>query len=117
MGIFTTIALLIMWLCDNVARHFKRASMIGVTLTLANTSGVVVGQIFTAKTAPRYIPGISICLAMAALGLACVIILVLGFKVVNHRREAVIARVAEDGQPLQPTPANGDYDVFFSYSY
>ena len=115
MGIYPTIALLVMWLSDTVARHFKRATMIGLTLTLANTSGVVTGQIFTANSAPRYFRGLSICMGLAALGLALVITLVIGFKVVNRRRDAIIAKAENEGRPLEPRPELGDYDVFFRY--
>lgn len=117
MGIYPTVALLIMWLCDNVARHFKRASMIGLCLTLANTSGVVTGQIFTTPTAPRYIRGLSICMGLAAVGLALVVALVLGFKIVNRRRDQTIAEAERDGRPLVSRPEQGDYDVFFRYCY
>lgn len=117
MGIYPTVALLIMWLCDTVARHFKRASMIGFTLTLANTSGVVTGQVFTADTAPRYIRGLSICMGLAALGLTLVVALVIGFKIVNRQRERVIAKAEQNGHPLQPRPDLGDYDVFFRYTF
>lgn len=117
MGIYPTVALLIMWLTDTVARHFKRASMVGMTLTLANTSGVVVGQIFTAPTAPRYITGISICMGMAGLGLALVIGLVLSFEFVNRRRQRLINKALQEGHPLQPNPEMGDYDVYFRYFF
>ncbi|KAK5064778.1 hypothetical protein LTR84_000612 [Exophiala bonariae] len=115
MGIYPTVALLIMWLCDNVARHFKRASMIGLCLTLANTSGVVTGQIFTTPTSPRYIRGLSICMGLAVFGLLVVVALVVGFKIVNRRREQAIAQAERDGTPLISCPEHGDYDESARY--
>jgi len=67
MGIYPTTGMSLMWLNDNVAQHFKRAAMIGATLTCANTAGVAVGQIFTTKSGPRYIKGLSISLGLAVL--------------------------------------------------
>jgi hypothetical protein len=69
----------IMWLTDNVSGHYKRATMIGVTLTAANSAGLVVGQIFTTQSKPRYLKGFAVALSekslrfytLIALGLAC----------------------------------------------
>lgn len=67
MGIYPTTGMSLMWLNDNVAQHFKRATMVGATLTCANTAGVAVGQIFTTETGPRYIKGLSIALGLSVL--------------------------------------------------
>lgn len=72
MGIYPTTGMSLMWLNDNVAQHFKRATMIGVTLTCANTAGVAVGQIFTTQSKPRYIKGLSVSLGLAVLAGAMV---------------------------------------------
>lgn len=47
----------LMWLIDNVSGHYKRATMIGVTLSVSHTAGLVVGQIFTDQSKPRYLKG------------------------------------------------------------
>ncbi len=106
-----------MWIADTVARHFKRAGMIGCTIMLSNTSGVVSGQIFTTASAPRYIEGLSICMGLATLALSMVLILCLAFKIVNKRRDEKIAKAEADGSPLQPRPEDGDYDIFYRYTY
>lgn len=62
-----------MWLQDNVAGHYKRATMVGMTLTLGNTAGVTVGQIFVTQDRPRYIEGLSIALALACVAIAMVV--------------------------------------------
>lgn len=105
-----------MWLSDNVARHYKRASMVGLTLTVGNTAGVVVGQIFTTQTSPRYLKGLSIALGFGVVGLLMVGILLTTFPIVNKRREAAIARAEREGHPLLKRPEDGDYDVHFRYS-
>lgn len=44
--IYLTSGLALMWLHDNAAGYYKRATMVGMTVTLGNTAGVAVGQIF-----------------------------------------------------------------------
>lgn len=105
-----------MWLQDNVARYYKRATMVGFTFTLANSSGAAVGQIFAAQTAPRYIRGLSIALGLAILALMMVGALMAGMTIVNRKRAARIAKAEQEGNPLQLKPEDGDADVFFKYS-
>ena len=105
-----------MWLQDNVSRHYKRATMVGMTLCFGNTAGVAVGQIFTTQTAPRYIRGLSISLGLAVVALLMVVSLMMGMATVNKRRAQRIRQAEESGEVLEPNPKNGDYDVFFRYS-
>lgn len=42
----------IVWLNSNLAGHFKRAPALGMVFSVGNSSGLVIGQIFTAPTAP-----------------------------------------------------------------
>lgn len=105
-----------MWLQDNVAKHYKRASMVGLTLTVGNTAGVAVGQIFTSQSSPRYIKGLSIALGFGVLGILCVSSLLIAFPIVNKRRAAAIAKAESEGKPLMEKPEDGDYDVYFRYS-
>ena len=105
-----------MWLSDNVARHYKRASMVGLTLTVGNTAGVVVGQIFTTESGPRYIKGLSTALGFGVVGMLMVGTLVTAFPVVNRRRAAAIVKAEQEGHPLMENPDAGDYDVHFRYS-
>ena len=116
MGIYPATGMSMMWLSDNVAQHYKRATMIGLSLTFGNTAGVAVGQIFTSADSPRYRTGISISMGLAAVALICVFSLMLGMTVVNKRRAERIRKAEEAGTPLLPHPELGDYDVFFKYS-
>lgn len=90
--------------------------MIGGTLTLGNTAGVAVGQIFVTADKPRYIKGLSISMGLAAVALCCVAALMVGMHVVNKRRAERIREAEEKGQPLPHEPEKGDYDVHFKYS-
>lgn len=116
MGIYPTTGMSIMWLSDNAARHFKRATMAGATLTLGNTAGVAVGQIFTTADSPRYIKGLSIAMGLAAVALGCVVSLMVGMNMANKRRDARLREAEANGTPLPPQPELGDMDVHFRYS-
>ncbi|PLB52498.1 high-affinity nicotinic acid transporter [Aspergillus steynii IBT 23096] len=115
MGIYPTTGMSLMWLSDNVARHFKRATMVGMTLTLGNTAGVAVGQIFTSQSGPRYIKGLSISMALAAVALCSVASLMIGMTVANRKRAERIRQAEEQGNPLPHQPEKGDMDPHFVY--
>lgn len=116
MGIYPTTGLSMMWLQDNAAQHFKRATMVGGALTLGNTAGVAVGQIFTTESAPRYIKGLSIALGLAVVALCMVGALMVGMARANRRRAERLRKAEEAGVPLQAQPEKGDMDVYFVYS-
>ncbi|KAG4260878.1 high-affinity nicotinic acid transporter [Fusarium proliferatum] len=116
LGIYPTTGLSIMWLQDNVARYYKRATMVGFTLTLGNTAGVAVGQIFTSQSAPRYKPGLTIGMGLAVFALVDVCVLMAMFAWTNKKRAAKILTAEQTGDSIAPNPDNGDYDVHFRYS-
>ncbi|KAL1861093.1 hypothetical protein Plec18170_001608 [Paecilomyces lecythidis] len=116
LGIYPTTGLSIMWLQDNVSKHYKRATMVGFTLCLGNTAGVAVGQIFTAQSSPRYIPGLSIALGLACFAFVDVLAIMASFTWVNRKRAAKIRSAEAAGTPIEPNPDLGDYDVHFQYS-
>ena len=90
--------------------------MVGGSLTLGNTAGVAVGQIFVTADKPRYIPGISIAMGLAALAVVCVAVLMIGMHIVNKKRAKKILIAEQEGNPLPHQPEKGDYDVHFKYS-
>lgn len=116
LGIYPTVGLSIMWLSDNVGRHFKRASMVGMVLTIANTAGVAVGQIYKTETSPRYIEGLTISLGLNCVALLMVVLLMSGMWWVNKQRAARIQAAIDAGRPLVAQPEKGDSDVYFVYS-
>ncbi|KAK7528434.1 high-affinity nicotinic acid transporter [Phyllosticta citriasiana] len=115
MGIYPTTGMSMMWLQDNAAQHFKRATMVGGALTLGNTAGVAVGQIFTTESGPRFIKGLSISLGLAVVALAMVASLMVGMAAANRRRAAQLRKASEAGRPIRPCPEKGDMDLHFVY--
>ncbi|KAK9326093.1 major facilitator superfamily domain-containing protein [Lipomyces orientalis] len=59
------------WLANNVSGHYKRSFSSAVQVGFGNVSGIVVSFIFENKTAPRYIPGFSV--AMALMGMVGIV--------------------------------------------
>ncbi|KAL4910883.1 hypothetical protein BDW74DRAFT_164627 [Aspergillus multicolor] len=116
LGIYPTTGLSLMWLQDNVSKHYKRATMVGFTLCLGNTAGVAVGQIFTTESSPRYITGLSIAMGLACFAFVDVLVLMAGFTWVNRKRAAKLRAADLAGTPIEPNPDLGDYDVHFRYS-
>jgi hypothetical protein len=82
------------WMLGSHAGYYKRATAIGINMTVGNCAGLVIAQIFKRKTNEgRYLVGISTSMAS---GLACVI--VIGVLYLHLRRQN---RVREALTPAQ----------------
>ncbi|EPY52710.1 nicotinic acid plasma membrane transporter [Schizosaccharomyces cryophilus OY26] len=97
------------WLNNNVAGHYKRATAIGIQQTIANSSGIVAGQIYRSTNAPRYILGHSFTLGCVLVGLIGYIVLFFSLRNANKKRDERCARGEYD-----PT-LTGDYADDFRY--
>ncbi|EPX72711.1 nicotinic acid plasma membrane transporter [Schizosaccharomyces octosporus yFS286] len=97
------------WLNNNVAGHYKRATAIGIQQTIANSSGIVAGQIYRSTSAPRYILGHSFTLGCVVVGLISYIVLFFSLRHSNRKRDERCARGEFD-----PT-LTGDYADDFRY--
>ncbi|KAH8907947.1 high-affinity nicotinic acid transporter [Coniochaeta sp. PMI_546] len=115
-GLYTTTGMTIVWLNGNFAGHFKRSTAVGFVFSVGNTSGVVVGQVFKAQQAPRYLGGMKITLGLTALALVLTIVQTYGLHYVNKKRQLRL----EARQPtLGGMEKNGevsDYDDDFKYT-
>lgn len=77
----------IVWLNSNFAGHFKRSTALGVVFSVGNTSGVVVGQVFKAPTAPRYLTGVRFNLGFTCLAMVLAAGNMLALQWVNKQRQ------------------------------
>ena len=107
--------LCIVWLNSNFAGHFKRATALGVVFSVGNSSGLVVGQIFTAPSAPRYLNGSRIIIGFTALAMILIVGHVLALRHVNKKREQ---RLAAGTVAVEERGKEGysDYDDAFRYN-
>lgn len=109
--------LTIVWLNGNFAGHFKRSTAVGFVFSIGNTSGTVVGQIFKAQNAPRYLPGMRITLGLTVVALVLTIMQTFGLHYVNKKREQrLVAREPTAiGSEVEPKREISDYDDTFKY--
>ncbi|KAM0269253.1 hypothetical protein ACHAQH_009802 [Verticillium albo-atrum] len=114
-GVYSTCGLCIVWLNSNFAGHFKRATALGIVYSVGNSSGIVVGQIFTASSAPRYLKGAHINAGFAACGIVLVILHVLALRHVNRKREQRLAARLPTAVE-QPKSDFSDYNDAFRYN-
>ncbi|CUM64859.1 uncharacterized protein PRCAT00002474001 [Priceomyces carsonii] len=90
LGIYVCSGLSIMWVNNNNAGHYKRATAAGMCTTVGNVAGVVTGQIYTADTAPRYFKGLKTALGMTCGALIFVSSMVFNFDKENKKREKIL---------------------------
>ncbi|KAH7024853.1 high-affinity nicotinic acid transporter [Microdochium trichocladiopsis] len=119
-GVYACAGLSIVWLNSNFAGHFKRATALGFTFTVGNCSGIAVGQIFSAQTAPRYLNGAKITMGMTAVGMVLTMVYMAALHRVNRQREKRLAE-CEPGTSVSAgvvveKQTFSDYDVTFRYN-
>ncbi|OAA65391.1 high-affinity nicotinic acid transporter [Niveomyces insectorum RCEF 264] len=85
----------IAWTSANCAPDGKRAGTIGIFLTICDTSGIVVGQLYQAKDAPRYTLGHAWTLGMMVVSFILLHIILFLYK----KREKEKLTMAEDEYP------------------
>lgn len=117
MGIYVNAAVNCLWLSGNIGNYFKRATAVGINLFLGSGSGLVSGQIFLASDKPRYIRGLSICLAFQVLSIVFTVIQFLLYRRENKKKEAIIDRCHELNEPIPFDPRLGDENPQFRYMY
>lgn len=96
------------WLNVNVAPQYRRATAIGIQLTIGNTAGAVAGQLY--RESPFYLGnGFS----LGAIFVAEVLIIIHYFYLVrcNKEKEQILAGEKEDTRASR----TGDRDVHFVY--
>lgn len=96
-GLYVGSGLSLMWLNNNVAGHYKRATASGMATTIGNIGGVVVGQTYTSDTAPRYFKGLKITLGLTCGGILFSSLIWGNFYRKNKMHERQMRQLEEDG--------------------
>ena len=86
-GISPCIATCITFISGNISPHTKRATALAFMLSVGNSGGAISGQIYRSQDAPRFILGHAINLGFCIIALITVIILLIGFRLENSRRD------------------------------
>jgi uncharacterized membrane protein len=106
----------IVWLNGNFAGHFKRSTAVGFVFSVGNTSGVVVGQVFKAQQAPRYLGGMKVTLGLTALALLLTLAQTYGLHHVNQKRAKRLAERGHVAGAGEKKTEVSDYDDDFKYT-
>lgn len=117
MGIYVNAACNCLWISGNSGNYFKRATALGITLFFGSGSGLVSGQIFLAKDKPRYIRGLSICLAFQVFAMVMTFIQFLLYRRENIKKQAIIDHCREIGEPIPYDEKLSDMNPEFKYMY
>ncbi|EFE41830.1 MFS transporter, putative [Trichophyton verrucosum HKI 0517] len=115
-GVYVAVGLPTAWLPTNLPRFGKRAFATGLQLTLGNTSGIVTPFLYPHHTAPRYVMGHAVTLALAGLS-----VLIYGFMWFHYSRiNKARAEGKEDykieGMTHEEVQEMGDRNPQFRYS-
>ncbi|CAF1259597.1 unnamed protein product [Rotaria sp. Silwood1] len=86
-GLSPCIATCIAFLSGNTSPHTKRATALAFMISFGNTGGVISGQIYRTQDEPRFILGHAVNLGFCALGLINAVILLIGLRAENRRRD------------------------------
>lgn len=117
MGIYVNAATNCLWLSGNISNYFKRATALGINLFFGSGSGLVSGQIFLNSEKPRFIKGLSICLAFQILSIIMTIIQFLLYRRENKKKEKIIDHYLDLNKPIPFDPQLGDENPQFRYMY
>ncbi|KAF7930506.1 uncharacterized protein EAE98_004906 [Botrytis deweyae] len=107
-AVYTGPGLNITWLNVNVAPHYRRATAIGVQQSIANTAGIVAGQIY--RTSP-YVLGNSFSLGALCLAQILIVVKVWYVKSQNRTKEKIGKGEIEDNRKVK----TGDGELDFEY--
>ncbi|KEY71706.1 hypothetical protein S7711_02935 [Stachybotrys chartarum IBT 7711] len=115
-GVYSTTGMTIVWLNSNFAGHFKRSTALGLVFSVGNTSGVVVGQIFRAQNAPRYLLGVRVNLGMTVLAMVLCSLNMIALRWVNKKRQDRLAAREPTADASTFTKDVSDMDDTYKYN-
>jgi len=112
-GLYVGPGLNITWLGANVAPHNKRSAAIGFQQTLANTAGVVAGQIYMKTQAPQYIIGHAVSLGSIAMANIGFWVLMAHLRMLNTKKARMKEELEKEGKSTDV--GEGDRSLEFKY--
>jgi hypothetical protein len=98
---------------SNVAPHYKRSAAVGFQQTLANTAGVVAGQIYATSGAPEYFIGHGVSLASIVLAGVGYCVLMAHLRLLNMRKDRKRQELEKEGKDVDV--GEGDLSLNFRY--
>lgn len=101
------------WLGSNVAPHYKRSAAVGFQQSLANTAGVVAGQIYVTSGAPEYFVGHGVSLGSIVMAGVGYCILMAHLRHLNARKDRNRQELEKEGKDTDV--GEGDLSLNFRY--
>ncbi|EPY52182.1 nicotinic acid plasma membrane transporter [Schizosaccharomyces cryophilus OY26] len=110
LGIYTGAGLNVTWLSANVAPHYKRATAISMQMAIANSAGILSGQVY--QFPPKYVAGHAT--SLVAIGIATVlhILTIFYYSAKNTTKRRSMDQLTPDELLKQP---HNDDDPQFLY--
>ena len=108
MAVYNGPGINVTWINVNVAPHYRRATTIGFQQTIANTAGIVAGQIY--RTAP-YKLGHSFSLGALCMAQLLIVVKMIYIKRWNTKKEKIARGEIEDTRKCK----TGDRELDFKY--
>ncbi|KAL8642406.1 MAG: hypothetical protein Q9228_000912 [Teloschistes exilis] len=87
-GIFVASGITLAWLPTNLPRYGKRATAVGMQLTIGNSAGIAAPYLYPTQDSPRFVTGHAVTLALLALSAAVSGVLWYAYVRINERRRA-----------------------------
>nr|VWP02019.1 Hyaluronate lyase (EC (Hyaluronidase) (HYase) [Ganoderma boninense] len=106
------------WLGNNLAGHYKRGVGMALQIGIGNFGGAIASNIYRSQDAPRYIVGHGVELMFVGIGFIVLPIVVLLYKRINARRDAIVKEANESGTKFTPEELRrlGDRAPDFRYT-
>ncbi|KAH3670859.1 hypothetical protein WICMUC_004828 [Wickerhamomyces mucosus] len=97
-GMYVCSALCIIWINNNNAGHYKRATIGGMITTIGSCAGVLAGQIYTVESAPRYFKGLKIALSLTCTAIPFILAMMYIYHKRNVTRDTLIEEKRKNGE-------------------
>ncbi|GJN76297.1 hypothetical protein PLICBS_010409 [Purpureocillium lilacinum] len=116
-GLYPAFPGIISWLSNNLAGSYKRGVGMALQIGAGNLGGALAANFYRKRDAPRYAMGHGISLGFEILGIIAIVILIVGYRASNRRRERRLAAGAMEQSTPEELSARGDKAITFRYMF
>ncbi|KAJ6440498.1 MFS nicotinic acid transporter Tna1 [Purpureocillium lavendulum] len=116
-GMYPAFPGVISWLSNNLAGGYKRSVGMAIHIGAGNLGGAMASNFYRKRDGPRYIMGHGIALGFEILGMIAAVILLVGYRASNRKRERRLAEGAAEEYTPEELSYQGDKAVTFRYMF
>ncbi|KAF8625350.1 hypothetical protein AX15_005428 [Amanita polypyramis BW_CC] len=116
-GCYAAFPGIVSWLGNNLSGQYKRGVGMAIQIGIGNFSGTFASNMYRTQDAPRYVLGNGLAMMFSGIGVICVVVAVLAYKHINHKRDKILQELTERGEKLSPVEIKrlGDKSPTFRY--